>query len=121
MSERGTVKTSTILIAAGRRLRIFHTIAEVPPALRRKLVRSTSGANAGTVLIADRRGARELLRANLNGLLERQPEPSPGLVPLVRDDLLLLLRVAALHWRGLCGAGLLIGLLWWVLASGLLR
>ena len=119
MDERGTVKTSTILIAAGRRrMRVFHALAEVPPGLRRKLVRSTTGANAGTVLIADRRGARELLRANLRGLLERRPEPSPGLVALVRDDLLMLLRLAVLHWRALCGAGLLVALVWWALRWG---
>lgn len=117
MSERGTVKTSTILIAAGRRTRVFHALAEVPPALRRKLVRSTSGANAGTVLIADRRGARELLRANLNGLLEKQPESAQGLTGLVRDDLGVLLRLVLVHWRGLCGTALLLGLLWWTLRA----
>ncbi len=36
---------------------------EVPPALRRKLEQSTSGMNAATILIADRNGREELMKA----------------------------------------------------------
>ena len=61
--ETGTVKTSAIVIAAGDGTQVYRTLDEVPPVLRRKLLRSTAGSNAGIVIIADRRGAEELLRA----------------------------------------------------------
>jgi hypothetical protein len=112
MTQRGTIKTSTILISAGRRLRIFHDLAEVPPALRRKLMRSTSGSNAGTVLIADRRGAQELLRANIRALLER-PADKPR--PLARQLTLLTLNFLLLHRWKVLGGGLAIALAWYLL------
>jgi hypothetical protein len=82
--ERGTVKTSAILIAEGERTSVYRTVDEVPPGLRGKLARSTSGANAGTVLIADRRGAQELLRANVRALIEQRLE-RPGLLAFMAD------------------------------------
>ncbi len=118
MTQRGTIKTSTILIAAGKRLRVFHDLAEVPPALRRKLMKSTSGANAGTVLIADRRGAQELLRANIRALLEH-PADRPR--PLLRQLTLLVLNFLLLHRWKVFGGVAGVGLLWWALASGLFR
>ncbi len=120
MTDRGTVKTSTILIAAGRRLRIYHTIEEVPATLRRRLLKSTSGANAGTVLIADRRGARELLRANIKALADREPDRRPALPALLREDILQTARLLRTYWvpaSALAAAGML----WWALSSGLFR
>ena len=62
-----TVKTSTIFIATGRRTRVYRSMNEVPPRLRKQLEDSTNSFNSGTILIADRRGREEILRA-LNGL-----------------------------------------------------
>ena len=62
-----TLKTSTIFIAKGGRTRVFHSLSEVPPQLRKKLDESTNGFNSATILIADRRGRQEIVRA-LNGL-----------------------------------------------------
>ena len=65
--QRVTVRTSTIFIAKGSRTRVFHSVDEVPPRLRKELERSTNSFNSATILIADRRGREEIVRA-LNGL-----------------------------------------------------
>jgi hypothetical protein len=65
--QRVTVRTSTIFIAKGNRTRVFHSVDEVPAQLRRELERSTNSFNSATILIADRRGREEIVRA-LNGL-----------------------------------------------------
>jgi hypothetical protein len=61
--ERLTARTSTIFIATGQETRVYRSIEEVPPALRRKLSEYTRGMNAATILIADKRGREELVRA----------------------------------------------------------
>jgi hypothetical protein len=65
--QRVTVKTSTIFIAKGGKTLVFHSVSEVPPRLRKELEESTNSFNSATILIADRRGREEILRA-LNGL-----------------------------------------------------
>jgi hypothetical protein len=61
--DRGTVKTSAIFVATRDRTEVYWTLAEIPAALRGKLDKLTADANATTLLIADRRGAQELLRS----------------------------------------------------------
>ena len=63
-----TAKSSTIFIGTGADVRVYRSVEEVPPALRRKLQESTRGINAATILIADKRGREELVRA-----LQAQP------------------------------------------------
>src|SRR4029077_53775 len=65
--NRVTVKTSTVFIAKGGKTRVYHSVNDVPPRLRRQLEESTNGFNSATILIADRRGREEIVRA-LNGL-----------------------------------------------------
>ena len=65
--HRVTVKTSTIFIAKGGKTQVYHSVNDVPPALRKELEDSTNSFNSATILIADRRGREEILRA-LNGL-----------------------------------------------------
>jgi hypothetical protein len=65
--EKLTAKSSTIFIATDDEIRVYRSVREVPPALRRRLEESTSGANSATILIADKRGREELVRA-LQGL-----------------------------------------------------
>jgi hypothetical protein len=97
--DSGTVKTSAILISDGHRTFVFRTVDEVPPELRRKLAESTAGSNAGTVLIADRRGAEELLRANLRAIVEEKIASSaPRFRDLAREDLVVLFRFLRAHW-----------------------
>jgi hypothetical protein len=78
-----TIKTSAILISSGQRTSVYRSVDEVPPELRDKLAQSTSGENARTVLMADRRGAQELLRANIKALIEERFE-RPSIWPSLR-------------------------------------
>lgn len=60
---RVTVKTSTIFISVGDKTRVFRSVEDVPPPLRKKLEQSTNGINSATILIADRRGREEIVKA----------------------------------------------------------
>jgi hypothetical protein len=62
-SASGVFQTSTVLISVGPSRQIFRSVDEVPNLLRAKLVKSTSSPNSATILIADRRGRREIARA----------------------------------------------------------
>ncbi len=65
-----TVKSSTVYIALGDQLDVYRSLEEVPAPLRPRLDGSTNGANSATILIADRNGQRELVRA-----IEGHPTP----------------------------------------------
>jgi len=58
-----TARSSTIFIATGLGTRVYRSVDEVPPSLRRKLQETTRGLNSATILIADKRGREELVRA----------------------------------------------------------
>jgi hypothetical protein len=60
------LKSSTILISTGETEAVYRSVKEVPAPLRRKLLRSTNGLNSATILIADRRGREEIVRAIRN-------------------------------------------------------
>ena len=59
----GVFKTSVVLISSGGSDLIYRTVEEVPAVLRNKLLQSTNGTNSATILIADRRGRREVAKA----------------------------------------------------------
>lgn len=61
--ESGVFHTSAVYVAAGRNDRLYHSVDEMPTALRSTLERSTNGANSGTIIIADRNGRREIAKA----------------------------------------------------------
>ena len=65
--DKLTAKSSTIFIATSDATRVYRSVEEVPFDLRRQLEESTSGVNSATILIADKRGREELVRA-LQGL-----------------------------------------------------
>jgi hypothetical protein len=58
-----TMKCSTIFVAAGEKLDVFHSVSEIPPAMRQRLLEATRGMQSATILIADRGGREQLLRA----------------------------------------------------------
>lgn len=59
-----TARSSTIFIAAGAdETRVYRSVEDVPLPLRRKLKDSTCGTNSATILIADKRGREQLVRA----------------------------------------------------------
>jgi hypothetical protein len=73
-TKSGVMKSSTILISAGEMEAVYRSVKDVPPPLRRKLIKSTNGLNSATILIADRRGREEIARAiqNLPSSLQRR-------------------------------------------------
>jgi len=65
--SRVTLKSSTIFISVGDKTRVYRSVEDVPPPLRKKLEQSTNGIHSATILIADRRGREEILRAIRGG------------------------------------------------------
>ncbi|HEX3880063.1 MAG TPA: hypothetical protein VHW24_23945 [Bryobacteraceae bacterium] len=59
----GVAQTSIVLISAGNEDLVFRSVDEVPSRLRTKLLRSTNGSNSATILIADRRGRKQVAKA----------------------------------------------------------
>ena len=59
---KGLFQTSTVLISSGGADLVYGTVEEVPPGLRTRLLKSTSGGNSGIILIADRRGRKEIAK-----------------------------------------------------------
>ena len=62
-ADAGTFQTSTVLISVAGAERVYRSVDEVPPRLRTQLLKSTNGSNSATILIADRRGRKEIARA----------------------------------------------------------
>ncbi|MGA9624543.1 MAG: hypothetical protein WBL65_00145 [Bryobacteraceae bacterium] len=58
----GLFQTSTVLISSGGADLVYRTVEEVPRGLRTRLLKSTSGGNSGIILIADRRGRKEIAK-----------------------------------------------------------
>ncbi len=65
--HRVTVKTSTIFIAKRGPTQVYRSVGEIPAKLRKELEESTNSFNSATILIADRRGRQEIVKA-LNGM-----------------------------------------------------
>lgn len=111
-----TARSSTIFISTEDGTRVYRALGDVPAPLRRRLVESTHGMNSATILIADKRGREELVRALRGGpsdvqsrLVESlrareeapaQAEPIPSATSAVRNwlELLLPLMVGASVW-----------------------
>ena len=115
--ERGTVKTSTILIGSGGSFSVYRKIEEVPARLRSTLVKSTAGSNAGTVLIADRRGARELLRANVQAVAERGTGRVPRFLAALGEDASGSWEFLRAHWQASALIALVASALLWAIAA----
>jgi hypothetical protein len=67
-------QTSTVLISASGTEQVYRSVEDVPAGLRTRLLKSTNGANSATILIADRRGRKEIAKAmrNLPGPVRRR-------------------------------------------------
>ncbi len=63
MNDGRTIQTSTIYVSVGNKLRVYKSVDEIPPDVRKKLEQSTTGANSVSILIADDRGREEIARA----------------------------------------------------------
>jgi len=61
--SRVTLKSSTIFISVGDKTEVYRSVNDVPPPLRKQLEQSTNGIHSATILIADRKGKEEIVRA----------------------------------------------------------
>jgi len=61
--SRVTLKSSTIFISVGNKTEVYRSVNDVPPPLRKQLEQSTNGIHSATILIADRKGKEEIIRA----------------------------------------------------------
>ncbi|HYM09500.1 MAG TPA: TFIIB-type zinc ribbon-containing protein [Bryobacterales bacterium] len=111
----GLVKTSSVRVATGEGDRVYNSVEDLPPELRRQFQRAMSSPDAETILIADESGREQVFQV------------IHDLPPHVQKKVLASLRLpdqapasffASLHkWRFLLAAGGLAGLaalLWWV-------
>jgi hypothetical protein len=103
---KGLFQTSTVLISAGGADLVYRTVEEVPSGLRTRLLKSTSGGNSGIILIADRRGRKEIAKVvgELPGGRKRAEWRTPGrkrgvAAVLVLLALALVVWAFARHWR----------------------
>ena len=74
-----TTRSATIFIASGEETKVYRSVEEVPPDLRRRLLETTRSVNSATILIADKRGREELLRALQNRQGEKQRTPADAM------------------------------------------
>jgi hypothetical protein len=117
--SNGLYQTSTVLISSGGSDLVYRSVEDVPIRLRTKLLKFTNGRNSATILIADRRGRREVAKAmrNLPGPAYRRlvgaGAPDPANTPpawltprrkkaiLLAFVVLMLALLAALFLRGI--------------------
>jgi len=67
----GVFQTSTVLISTAGADRVYRSVDEVPARLRHRLLKTTNGANSATILIADRKGRKQIDKA-----MRKLPGPS---------------------------------------------
>jgi len=65
-ASSGVFQTSTVLISAQGADMVYRSVEEIPAPLRSKLLQSTNNPNSRTILIADRRGRKEIAHAMRN-------------------------------------------------------
>ena len=74
-----TVRTSVILVAVDNRIEAYASLEDVPVELRERLIESTSGDDAATILIADHKGRDAVLRSlRQRALARRRGVPAPA-------------------------------------------
>jgi hypothetical protein len=76
----GIMKTSAVMIAAGREQGFYSSVQDVPEPLRTQLLETTTSQNSGTILIADRAGKEQLTQALGRRESGREDIPQPGLI-----------------------------------------
>ena len=107
-SASGVFQTSTVLISTEGTDRVYRSVEEVPARLRSRLLKTTNGANSATILIADRKGRKEIDKAlrKLPGPAQRRlvasalsgaspADPLGWLTPAVRKWIAILVAILA--------------------------
>ena len=99
----GVIKTSAVMIAAAGEQGFYRSVQEVPEPLRTQLLETTSSANSGTIVIADRAGKEQITQVMARREQRSTPEPQarrgqPNRVWLLMIGALLILAAATLIW-----------------------
>jgi hypothetical protein len=79
-ASSGVYQTSTVLISAQGADMVYRSVEEIPAPLRNKLLQSTNNPNSRTILIADRRGRKEIAHA-MRHLSRLTPQRAAAAVP----------------------------------------
>lgn len=66
----GVVKSSTVLISSGSTQTIYRSLDDVPAPLKQQLAQSTNSPQSETIVMADRRGRREIAKVVDGGVEE---------------------------------------------------
>jgi hypothetical protein len=76
----GVMKTSVVMIAARGERGFYHSVHDVPEPLRTQLLETTGSRNAGTIVIADRAGKKQLSQAmsRRESRSDANPSKEPG-------------------------------------------
>lgn len=116
--HRVTVKTSTIFIAKGGRTRVYRSVSDVPPKLRKELEESTNSFNSATILIADRKGREEIIKT-LNGIpsalrsrLAPTLTPRAASAPVAEEKTAPVLAFVRRNWLELTLPAVVAGIVW---------
>ncbi len=113
MDEQLTSKCSTIMIAAGGKTLVYHSLDEIPDDLREQLLETTQGVHSATILIADKLGRDKILRSMRQAETGREGKLASALVEQRRS-----LPAHVPRWMAtlaLAGRVLLVGSLGYVL------
>jgi len=108
VSSSGVFQTSTVLISTGNADRVYRSVNEVPARLRNRLLKTTNGANSATILIADRKGRKEIDKAMrkapanaqrrmMHSILSGEPsvDPMGWLTPKLRRSIAVIVALLA--------------------------
>jgi len=98
----GVMKTSAVMIAVAGEQGFYRSVQEVPEPLRSQLIETTSSANSGTIVIADRAGKDQITqvmgRREQGSTPEPRVRPGPNRLWLLVIGALLILAAASLIW-----------------------
>jgi len=103
----GVMKTSAVMIATAGDMGFYRSVQEVPEPLRTQLIETTSSANSGTIVIADRVGKEQINQ--IVGRRENAKEREMATAKNSRPGRRSFLGYSWIFWAGafliLCAAG----------------
>lgn len=113
--DRGTVRTSAILVSTCKGMRLYCNVEKLPAPVRRKLARAAAGSEFATLVIADRRGVKELLEGRGGqGVIRSACRPGAR---RAAGRLQAAAAFVVAHWPEVALSGALILIIWLFLAG----
>ncbi|HKD04282.1 MAG TPA: hypothetical protein VKB79_00145 [Bryobacteraceae bacterium] len=104
----GVMKTSAVMIATAGDMGFYRSVQEVPEPLRTQLIETTTSANSGTIVIADRVGKQQI--SQIVGRRHSAKECGANRVPAKVSRSRSFLGLSWMFWVGavlvVCAAGI---------------